>query len=91
MTFLNHFTIAFLPEGQVQAHVANSNAKMEPASTDGAPALVTKVLGITRPHMAVFDERDSQQLAIAGQVVSDLKSVVDIVGAPTAVRPTDLP
>ena len=42
--------------------------------------MVTKLLGIV-PHLAVFGEKDFQQLAIIRQMVKDLEMDIDIVGA----------
>ena len=49
----------------------------------GVATVVTKLLGIVQPHVAVFGEKDYQQLAIVRRVVEDLCLPVEIVGAAT--------
>ena len=45
--------------------------------------MVTKLFGATRPHVAVFGQKDAQQLAIVRQMVADLDLGVQIVAMPT--------
>jgi pantoate--beta-alanine ligase len=49
----------------------------------GVATVVTKLLGIVQPHIAVFGEKDYQQLTIVRRLVEDLCLPVEIVGAPT--------
>jgi pantoate--beta-alanine ligase len=49
----------------------------------GVATVVTKLLGIVQPHVAVFGEKDYQQLTIVKRVAEDLCLPVEIVGAPT--------
>jgi pantoate--beta-alanine ligase len=56
----------------------------------GVATVVTKLLGIVQPHVAVFGEKDYQQLAIVKRVVEDLCLPVEIVGAATLREPDGL-
>ena len=44
--------------------------------------IVTKLFHITKPHRAIFGEKDAQQLAIIRQIVTDLDLDITIVAAP---------
>jgi pantoate--beta-alanine ligase len=56
--------------------------KFRPGHFDGVATVVSKLLLRAMPHVAVFGEKDYQQLCIIRRVVEDLDIAVDIVGAP---------
>lgn len=59
-----------------------------PGHFAGMATVVGKLMQITRPHEALFGEKDYQQLVIVQQMVTDLNMDVEIVGVPT-VREAD--
>jgi pantoate--beta-alanine ligase len=59
-----------------------------PGHFRGVATIVTKLLTLTRPHVAVFGEKDYQQLTIVRRLVVDLGLDTEIVGHPI-VREAD--
>ena len=48
----------------------------------GVATIVTKLFNITKPHIAVFGEKDAQQLAVIRRVVEDLNMDIKVIAAP---------
>jgi pantoate--beta-alanine ligase len=61
-----------------------------PGHFAGVLTVVTKLLGLVRPDVAVFGEKDYQQLALIRRTVADLELGVRIVGGPTVRDPDGL-
>jgi pantoate--beta-alanine ligase len=86
---------AVYPEGYATTvSVGGLDRPMEgaarPGHFDGVATVVAKLLLMAFPDVAIFGEKDWQQLAIIRRLVTDLNIPVDIIGAPILRDPDGL-
>ena len=61
-----------------------------PTHFRGVTTVVAKLFNICQPHVAVFGQKDAQQVAVIKKMVADLNFTVEVVVAPTLREPDGL-
>ena len=81
------------PEGhstfvEVEGVSTGYEGDQRPGHFRGVATVVTQLFNLVRPHVAVFGEKDAQQLAVVRRLVCDLHLPIEIEALPT-VREQD--
>ena len=91
---LFHPTVAEIYPDGYQTHIEVENLSLplcgtaRPGHFRGVATVVAKLFNIVRPHVAIFGEKDFQQLQMVRRLVRDLSMDIEIVGHPI-VREAD--
>jgi pantoate--beta-alanine ligase len=81
------FATRIVPEGPAAVGLED---KFRPHFFSGVATVVTKLLTQCRPDIALFGEKDYQQLKVVTRLAQDLDLPVKIVGVPTVREPDGL-
>ena len=97
LVFLPSASAIYPPDGDpasvrtwvdVEGVSAGLEGDQRPGHFRGVATVVAKLLNLVQPDVAVFGQKDAQQLAVIRRMVRDLHLPVEIVGAPI-VRESD--
>jgi pantoate--beta-alanine ligase len=94
LLFLPETEIIF-PEGHstyvdMGAPAERLEGEFRPGHFRGVATVVTLLLNLVRPDIAVFGEKDAQQLAVVRRLIRDLHLPVEIASHPTVREPDGL-
>lgn len=94
LVFAPDVAVMYPPGEQTRVRVAGLSehlcGRFRPGHFEGVATVVTKLLAIAGPCVAVFGRKDYQQLAIVRRLVVDLSLPVEVVGHPIVREPDGL-
>ena len=75
---------------EVDTPAERLEGELRPGHFRGVATVVTQLLNLVRPNVAVFGQKDAQQLAVIRRLVRDLHLPVEIASHPTVREPDGL-
>jgi pantoate--beta-alanine ligase len=80
-------TQAIYPEGyrtyiEVEQLTSFLEGKSRPGHFRGVATIVAKLFNITKPHAAIFGQKDAQQVVVVKQMIRDLNFDIELVISP---------
>ena len=83
--FYTEFFQTYVTVDQVTQNLCGA---VRPGHFRGVTTVVCKLFHIVKPHLAIFGQKDFQQVIVIQQMVNDLNMEVEVVGQPT-IREAD--
>jgi pantoate--beta-alanine ligase len=82
--------LAFATRVQVPGFSEILDGEFRPGHFEGVASVVMRLFSIVQPNVAIFGEKDYQQLMVIRRMAADLFLPVEIVGSPTVRAPDGL-